>query len=141
MIQHIRTLALPIPYIGTELDLDIMADEPEDITSEQESLEHLLKYALKTLPEQSETTGRVWQQLSRRVLGPFGGAALEAPAFSGLEIELMASGGRSRPTPFVLSDRVRAGRPQGFGALDSVCEMLRLDIAGRSRNSCGLVLA
>src|SRR4051812_5400091 len=104
MIQHVRPFNAT--FNPTRLpagidDEDSSAwDETEDdeqagIAEFDTSLDYLLKYALKTQSSRPDSTS-AWQQLSRRVQGPFGGAALalEAPDFSSIEAELLSSGGR-----------------------------------------------
>jgi hypothetical protein len=132
MIQHARTFSLPIP---ADLDDDIYTlDDPvdEEVFEAEfdDSLDHLLKHAMKSTSSAPDN-GRVWQQLSRRVKGPFG-FALEAPALDSIEAELLTSGGRVQQAPFVLSDRVRDRSQERHSAVDSLCEMLRSGTSVRS---------
>jgi len=139
MIQHIRTVPTPLPF-GKDFTED--DDEPEDLYELEEAdepLAHLLKHALKSLPEDTNS-GRIWQQLANRVRGPFGVAALEAPAYTSFEAEIMASGGRAYLAPFALSDRVRKPRRHHRDAIDLFVEMLRSDQSGRTHPAGALML-
>src|SRR5215207_9929310 len=54
------------------------------LTSEQaeEHLDDLVRHALNAAPQHDGN--RIWQQITRKVLGPFGTPAFEAPAQSSL---------------------------------------------------------
>src|SRR5437016_857619 len=142
MIQHAKPYDTQSPF-GPSIDEDdLLALELEDPIEADtfeaefdESLDHLLKHALKTTAQEPDT-GHVWQRLSRRVQGPFGFAALEAPALDSLEAELLASGGRIQQAPCVLNDSVteRARRPamERSAAIDCVWDMLRFGASGRA---------
>lgn len=144
MIQHIRPLSVALPYnpyldeVEDPISLEDELLEAEAFEAEfDESLDHLLKHAFKTTSQAKERdTGHVWQQLSRRVQGPFGYAALEAPALDSLEAELLSSGGRVQQAPFVLNDKVteRAKRPtmERASAVDGLWDMLRFGAPGRA---------
>ena len=119
---------------GVDDDPFTLDDPVEEELFEAEfddTLDHLLKHAMKTTSKTPDT-GRVWQQLSRRVRGPFGYAALEAPALDSIETELLTSGGRVQQAPFVLSDRVRDHSRERHGAVDALCDMLRSGTSVRS---------
>ena len=141
MIQHAKffVVALPSsPAIGEDDVLDISdAIEAEALEAEfDESLDHLLKHAMKSTAQAHEPdTGQVWQKLSRRVQGPFGFAALEAPALNSLEAELLATGGRVQQAPFVLNDKVtESGRRPNMErstAVEGLWDMLRFGATGR----------
>jgi len=116
-------------------------DEPEELYELEEAdepLDHLLKHALKNLPEDGNA-GRIWQQLAGRVRGPFGVAALEAPACTSFEAEIMATGGRAYLAPFALSDKARKPRRQRREAIDLFVEMLRSDQSGRTQPAAALM--
>jgi hypothetical protein len=132
MIQHIRTMPFPLPPVE---DLPAVTVASEDTDLADTSLDHLLKHALKTMPQDVDG-GRIWDNLARRVRGPFGAAALEAPAFNSSETELMTSGGRVRLAPFVLSDKVQKRSREHAHAIDCLFEMLRVDSSGRWQPSC-----
>src|SRR5207253_3697359 len=89
--------------------------------------------ALRPAPEEANFGG-VWQRLAERVGGPFGGAALESPALSSLEAELLASGGSAQATPFVLSERA-VHKP-----LNCLLEVLHFNSISRARSGSLLQL-
>jgi hypothetical protein len=134
MIQHARTFSHPLPA-GLDDDDILSLDDPVDEEAFEaefdDTLDHLLKHAMKTTSNVPDHGG-VWQQLSRRVQGPFGYAALEAPALNSIEAELLTSGGRVQQAPFVLSDRVRERSRERHSAVDSLCDMLRSGTTVRS---------
>lgn len=59
-----------------------------------ESLDVLLKHAVRHGPSGETDPGRIWKKLRRRVSGPFGGLAIEGPAM----------GGGGQLAPFARSD-------------------------------------
>jgi hypothetical protein len=131
---------MPIPLSFGE---DLMEDDDEteelyELEEADEPLDHLLKHALKNLPEDSNA-GHIWKQLADRVRGPFGVAALEAPAYTSFEAEIMATGGRAYLAPFALSDKARKPRRQRREAIDLFVEMLRSDQSGRTQPAGALM--
>jgi hypothetical protein len=116
------------------------------LPADDESLDLLLKHALGT-SRQEPNGSVVWQQLNRKVRGPFGTPALESPSLSSLEIELMQSGGLVQPAPFVVSDKALRGHDRehestGAGPASSgpLWEMLRFVSSGLSQNGYAWLL-
>jgi hypothetical protein len=147
MIQHAKAFnianiaSLPSPADIDDDDIFALDDPVEEEVFEAEfddTLDHLMKHAMKSTSATPDN-GRVWQQLSRRVQGPFGFAALEAPALNSIEAELLTSGGRVQQAPFVLNDKVtERSRDQGReqrGAVDCLWDMLRFGASGRTLGS------
>ncbi|MFL5735645.1 MAG: hypothetical protein ACJ78Q_21010 [Chloroflexia bacterium] len=84
----------------------------------------LLKHAMAAAPERQDG-GKLWQQLARKVRGPFGAPALEGPGCTTLEQVLMSSGGRVQLAPFVLSSLTGCPNPSGAKGPETLWEMLR----------------
>ena len=145
MIQYARQFDVPLPSSIDDDDCTAWDTDDENEVGDTEldtSLDYLLKYALKSGPGESDAE-HAWQRLSKRVQGPFGTAALEAPCLSSIEAELLTSGGRIQQAPFVLNDKVenRARLERRSTAIDSLWEMLRPDVSGRSHGGCAWMLS
>ncbi len=148
MIQHVRHFNVALPAVpdtdeDDSLEFDHLTDAEAFEAELDDSLDHLLKHAMKTATQRPDS-GLAWQRLSRRVQGPFGVAALEAPALNSLEAELLASGGRIQQAPFVLNDKVteRGRRPcmESAPAIDCLWDMLRFGASGRALGGSAGVL-
>jgi len=132
MIQHIRVVAVPC---GCRRSNSLLAklrnqlNRHEEFEQDEEQLDVLLKFALERSPEAADGN-RVWQQITRKVLGPFGAPALEAPAGTSLELEMMVSGGRRQPAPFALSDSARGSQHSRTENAQPIWGMLRCVCSG-----------
>ena len=120
MIRRIKALAGTTPgeiVDGIVSHLKALDDVEELEGQRDPSLDLLLKHAMHSASPGAPNAGRIWQQLSRRVVGPFGGLAVEGPA---------SGGGGSERVPFNLESRPfeahvghRAGSEAGGDALCS----------------------
>jgi hypothetical protein len=135
MIQRIRVVAVPCGCSRPNsllAKLRLKLNRPAETELDEEDLDVLLKFALERSPEAADGK-RVWQQITRKVLGPFGSPALEAPAGTALELEMMVSGGRSQPAPFALSDNARGSQYQCAENSQPIWSMLRCVCSGTSQ--------
>jgi hypothetical protein len=135
MIQRIRVVAVPCGCRRPNsllAKLRIQQNRQAVAEQDEEQLDILLKFALERSPEEADGN-RVWQQITRKVLGPFGSPALEAPAGTSLELEMMISGGRRQPAPFAISDNARGSQHSQYdGSQNSqpIWSMLRCVCSG-----------
>jgi hypothetical protein len=83
--------------------------ETNDVTDGDESLDLLVKHALKSHAPQMPTpsSNNVWSKLSKRVRGPFGKIAVEGPAASGDELAINGP----NISPFAVGDEKRTPLP------------------------------
>src|SRR6476660_3275979 len=105
MTQRFRTMAPILPDWSMGEFLDLLPKRGvrvEPIGETDEDLDVLLKHALVSADNEAGS-GKVLQQLTKKIRGPFGAAALEGPTGASFEDELMRSGGRSQCVPFALS--------------------------------------
>lgn len=132
MIRRISIRPSTRPYESAEEVLAAFAafeqEVPAELPSPDMALEVLLKHALDTnAPAKAEADGgHVWQQLTRKMRGPFGAPVLEAPGISALDSELMASGGVVQLAPFAISDRADRSHSHETQGRESLWAMLRL---------------
>src|SRR5438270_11199730 len=104
MILHFRNAAPPqaaCPLDGLIENARRPAQEELPLADADRDFDFLLKHALSGAQVQPDG-GRVWQQIARKMRGPFGSPALEGPGCTTFEQVLMSSGGRVQLAPFVL---------------------------------------
>lgn len=111
MIRRTRLAQPPSRYIEDMLSTLRDRMEPANHTDGDESLDLLVKHALKVHTPQmpARSTNNVWRRLSKRVTGPFGKMAVEGPAASGDELAMHGS----NVGPFAVGDEKRAPLPSG----------------------------
>src|SRR5689334_4726238 len=122
MIPHFRNMAslLPACQLDGVIENPRRADLEEESADDADSdFDFLLKHALSGPPAQADG-GKVWQQIARKMRGPFGTPALEGPACSTFEQVLMSSGGRVQLAPFVLGSPGHGENPDGQKGSDCV---------------------
>jgi hypothetical protein len=127
MIPQFRNMApfLPACQIDGVIDSSRHISREEDTPSAiDREFEFLLKHALADAPAQPDG-GKVWQQIARKMRGPFGAPALEGPGCTTFEQVLMSSGGRVQLAPFVLGSPEHSEKPDGPKGSECVWEMLR----------------
>jgi hypothetical protein len=143
MIQRIRIVAVPFDRHRAKSlisRLRLRARNRDTDAQDEEELNVLLKHALERSPEPADGN-RVWQELTRKVCGPFGAPALEAPSFTSLEFEMMASGGVVQPAPFVLSDRAHGSQHHHEEGESPIWGMLRFVCSGFSHTGRAWMLS
>jgi hypothetical protein len=127
MIPRFRDMAPLLPACALEGLIDNArrnTDEGDTSSRSDDEFEFLLKHALSTTREPADG-GKVWQQIARKMRGPFGTPALEGPGCTTLEQVLMSSGGRVQLAPFVLGSPTHGEKPPGPRGTECVWEMLR----------------
>jgi hypothetical protein len=127
MIPHFRNMAPLLPECALEGLFGTArrtAKEDEVSNNMDDGFEFLLKHALAGAREQVDG-GKVWQQIARKMRGPFGTPALEGPGCTMLEQVLMSSGGRIQLAPFVLGSPEHGEKPGGPRGTECLWEMLR----------------
>jgi hypothetical protein len=136
MIRRIRLSAAPCRCRNAEELLATFKafEESGEGLDPDEGLDMLVKNALVAKPMETDSRGgHVWQQLTRKMKGPFGAPALEAPGVSALDSELMASGGLVQLAPFALSDKAVGSYSHETPARESLWEMLRFVSSGTAQ--------
>lgn len=116
MVRHFRPnssirSATPSEFVGAIVSRLKPANATEQSDTEADpSLDVLLKHAICTPDSAQPDLGRIWRQLSRRVVGPFGSLAVEGPA---------STGGGSSTRAFGIKVSRPAGQTPQHGAPDA----------------------